>query len=65
MKKQTAAQIIERELYQLDVPKNSLAYSLIYENALEFSEIADRNELILYINEYCDTLPNYLFLAEG
>jgi hypothetical protein len=52
---------IEKELEQLDIPKNCKAYEDITENALEASEIMNWKELKDYINEYEASLPNYMF----
>lgn len=52
---------IKAELTDLDVPTNSRAWQLVFDNALAASEVLTRKELKTYIAEYTETLPNTLF----
>lgn len=59
---QKAIALIQRELKDLDVPQFSMAYKVIFQNALEASDIMTSKELKQYISDYLDTLPNsYLY----
>lgn len=52
---------IEKELMDLDVPKDSEAWKLAFDNAMEASEIMGMAELKKYIEDYIEMLPNNLF----
>jgi hypothetical protein len=52
---------IEKELMDLDVPKDSEAWKLAFDNAMEASEIMGMSELKKYIEDYIEMLPNNLF----
>lgn len=52
---------IVNELEQLDIPRDSRAYRIILDNALEAADVFTRKELKQYIQECFETLPNSLF----
>lgn len=56
-----AKAFIEKELKDLDVPKDSDAYRFLYENAIEAADIMSRKELKAYIEAQLELLPNSHF----
>jgi len=50
-------EFIDNEMRDLAIPKNSEAFRLIRENAIEAAAIMTRKELKRYIEEYSDLLP--------
>jgi hypothetical protein len=52
---------IEKELMDLDVPKDSEAWKIVFDSAMESSEIMGMSELKKYIEDYIEVLPNNLF----
>lgn len=61
MKQSTAIKIITNELRDLDVPKDSQAYTDVYNDAIAGSDIMTKAELIDYIERSLEVLPNWMF----
>lgn len=61
MKNTTAIKIIESELADLGVSKQSEAYQQVYNNALAGSEIMSTKELKSFIENSLELLPSNLF----
>lgn len=52
---------IKNELYQLDVPKGSRAYDLVYTECLAAMDLLSKKELKQLIEDHLDVLPNSYF----
>lgn len=63
MKTKTAQNFITKELTDLDVPKDSKAWSTVFDTAIEASEIMTKKELKKYIEDYVHSLPNDFFFS--
>lgn len=56
-----ADKFIRKELKDLDVPVNSLAFKNIYDNAIEAADILTKVELTKYIEDSIESLPRSFF----
>lgn len=52
-----AIEYVKRELRDLDIAEGSAAWTDVYENAIEASDIMSRKELRKYIEERVELLP--------
>lgn len=61
MKRETALKLIERELVDLDVPKNSRAWEYVIKSTVDGYDVLTKKELVKLVELKVNDLPSTWF----